>query len=149
MASLLTSTEIASITGAVGDSFDTFKQQIIVYKKAKKTVSDLNTSFLYGYGTEYKENTNYTYTAVSGVYNGLVISNSNVSNDAFIEDSKIEIPDNEIRLKVEKDARDFIKNGMKTERIVIANKDYYVKGSDKKANMLTKDYYVFRLSDEI
>lgn len=148
MASLLTSTEIASVTGAIGDSFDTFKQEIVVYKEPIKTVADLNVSFLYGYDTEYKQS-NYTYTAVSGVYNGLVISNSAVATDDFINDAKIEVPDNEIKIKVEKDARDFIRNGMKTERIVIANKDYYMIGSDKKVSMFTKDYYIFKLTDQI
>ncbi len=148
MASLLTSTEIASVTGAIGDSFDTFKQEIVVYKEPIKTIADLNVSFLYGYNTEYEES-NYTYTAVSGVYNGLVISNSAVATDDFINDAKIEVPDNEIRIKVEKDARDFIRNGMKTERIVIANKDYYMIGSDKKVSMFTKDYYIFKLTDQI
>lgn len=148
MASLLTSTEIASVTGAIGDSFDTFKQEIVVYKEPIKTVADLNVSFLYGYDTEYKQS-NYTYTAVSGVYNGLVISNSAVATDDFINEAKIEVPDNEIKIKVEKDARDFIRNGMKTERIVIANKDYYMIGSDKKVSMFTKDYYIFKLTDQI
>ena len=148
MASLLTSTEIASVTGSIGDSFDTFKKEIVVYKEPVKTVADLNVSFLYGYDTEYKAS-NYTYTAVSGVYNGLVISNSSVATDDFIDEAKIEIPDNEIRIKVEKDARDFIRNGMKTERIVIGNKDYYMNGADKKVSILTKDYYVFKLTDQI
>ena len=148
MGSFLTSTEIASVTGAIGDSFDTFKKEIVVFKEPIKTVADLNMSFLYGYDTEYKRS-NYTYTPVSGVYNALVISNANPSTDAFLDDAKIEIPDNEIKIKVEKTARDFIKNGMKNERIVIDDKDYYVNGSDKKASILTKDYYVFKLTDQI
>ena len=141
MASLLTSTEIASVTGSIGDSFDTFKREI-------RTVSDLSVSFLYGYETEYKAS-NYTYTAVSGTYSGLVISNSNVATDDYIDAAKIEIPDNEIKIKVEKNARDFIKNGMKTERVAIDNKDYYINGSDKKVSVLTKDYYIFKLTDQI
>ena len=148
MASLLTSTEIASITGTIGDSFDTFKREIIVYKEPVRTIADLSMSFLYGYDTEYKES-NYTYTAVSGVYSGLVISSSNVAENGYINSAKIEVPDNEIKIKVEKDARDFIKNGMKTERIVISDKDYYVNGSDKKVSLFTKDYYIFKLTDQI
>jgi hypothetical protein len=148
MASLLTSTEIASVTGAIGDNFDTFKREIVVYKEPIRTISDLNVSFLYGYDTEYKES-NYTYTAVSGVYSGLVISNSAVATNDMIDGAKIEIPDNEIKIKVEKEARDFIRNGMKTERVVIDDKDYYVNGSDKKVSLLTKDYYVFKLTDQI
>lgn len=148
MASLLTSTETASITGAIGDSFDTFKKEIVVFKEPIKTIADLSVGFLYGYDTEYKAS-NYTYTPVSGVYNALVISNATPSTDAFIDESKIEIPDNEIKIKVEKTARDFIKNGMKNERIVVADKDYYVNGSDKKVSILTKDYYVFKLTDQI
>lgn len=149
MASLLTSTEIASVTGAIGDSFDTFKKEIVVFKEPIRTVSDLNVSFLYGYEKEYKQNTNYTYTPVSGVYDALVISNANPATDAFIDEAKIEVPDNEIKIKVEKPARDFIKNGMKNERVVIDNRDYYINGSDKKVNILTKDYYVFKLTDQI
>ena len=54
-----------------------------------------------------------------------------------------------VKIKVEKTARDFIKNGMKNERIVVADKDYYINGSDKKVSILTKDYYVFKLTDQI
>ena len=148
MGSLLTSTEIASLTGAIGDSFDTFKKEIVVFKQPIRTIADLNVSFLYGYDTEYKKS-NYTYTPVSGVYNALVISNASPSTDAFIDEAKIEVPDNEIKIKVEKEARDFIKNGMKNERVVIDDRDYYINGSDKKVSMLTKDYYVFKLTDQI
>lgn len=148
MGSLLTSTEIASLTGAIGDSFDTFKKEIVVFKQPIRTIADLNVSFLYGYDTEYKKS-NYTYTPVSGVYNALVISNASPATDAFIDEAKIEVPDNEIKIKVEKEARDFIKNGMKNERVVIDDRDYYINGSDKKVSMLTKDYYVFKLTDQI
>ena len=148
MGSLLTSTEIASLTGAIGDSFDTFKKEIVVFKQPIRTIADLNVSFLYGYDTEYKKS-NYTYTPVSGVCNALVISNASPATDAFIDEAKIEVPDNEIKIKVEKEARDFIKNGMKNERVVIDDRDYYINGSDKKVSMLTKDYYVFKLTDQI
>ena len=148
MGRLLTSTEIASLTGAIGDSFDTFKKEIVVFKQPIRTIADLNVSFLYGYDTEYKKS-NYTYTPVSGVYNALVISNASPATDAFIDEAKIEVPDNEIKIKVEKEARDFIKNGMKNERVVIDDRDYYINGSDKKVSMLTKDYYVFKLTDQI
>ena len=46
MASLLSATEIASITGAFGDVFDTFAKQVVVWKEPIKVVSDLNLDFL-------------------------------------------------------------------------------------------------------
>ena len=38
---------------------------------------------------------------------------------------------------------------MKNERVVIDDRDYYINGSDKKVSMLTKYYYVFKLTDQI
>ena len=37
MATLLSSTEIAGITGIFGDIFDTFKRDVVIYKEPKKS----------------------------------------------------------------------------------------------------------------
>ena len=48
MSSLLSSIEKSTLTGILGDHFDTFKEDIVVYQTPIKTASDINTDFLYG-----------------------------------------------------------------------------------------------------
>ena len=139
MASLLSDTEINNITGAFGDVFDTFKKDIVVFKEPTKTVVDVDTSFLYGYGAP-SNKTNYEYTQVSGIYPALVMRGTMGETSK----EKFNYPDNKIGIKVEKDARDFIKQG-KTERVIIDDTNYNVSSSDSQVDFLTKKYYIFEL----
>jgi hypothetical protein len=143
MANLLSSSEIDNITGAFGDVFDTFRKDIVVYKEPKKTVSDVNLNFLYGYGSP-SQKTNYTYTPVSGVYPALVSRKRSTKANTDIEN--ISYPRNRIMIKVESEARNFIKDG-KTEKIAIDDKSYNIADGDIQVNFLSKIYYVFELED--
>ena len=49
-----------------------------------------------------------------------------------------------IKIKVEKDARDFIKNG-KTERIEVDEKSFNTISDDKIQNYIGLNYYIFYL----
>ena len=59
MASLVSATEIAAFTGDFINLFDTFKRDFVVHKESKKVISQINTDFLYGYGTSAQQ-ANYT-----------------------------------------------------------------------------------------
>ena len=146
MANLLSSSEISNITGAFGDVIDTFKVKMVIFKEPKKVVSDVNTSFLFGYAEESKE-TNYSYSAVSGIYSGIVMRRPQVS-DAVIEEANIDFPHNKVLIKVEEDARNYINRG-KTEKILIDDKNFNVVSSDKLVRFLTKKYYIFELEDAV
>ena len=125
-------------------SRERFEEFIVPFLGAAKTVSDLNTSFLYGYGTPSNE-TNYTYTPRSGIFSGIVVYGANKPNQ-MIGDMHIEMPDNHVRLKVELAARNYINDG-KTEKIDIDDRSFFVKSDDVVERYLTKNYYVYTLEE--
>ena len=146
MASLLSATEIASITGAFGDVFDTFAKQVVVWKEPVKVVSDLNLDFLYGYEDDASSTASVTYQAVSGVYSGIISRQGKKGDDDQYYEAGFFLPDNQIRLKVEEDARIFINSGV-NERLVIDDKSYNIVGKEQQADFLTKKYFVYLLED--
>ena len=146
MANLLSESEITNITGAFGDVFDTFKVKLVVFKEPKKVVSDVSTSFLFGYGEE-SEETNYSFASVSGIYSGIVMRRPQ-KTDAVIEEANIDWPHNKVLIKVEEDARNYINRG-KTEKILIDDKDFNIVSRDKLVRFLTKKYYIFELEDAV
>ena len=50
MASLISDTEKANLTGIFGDIFDTFKRDVIIHKEPTKVVTDVNINQIFGYG---------------------------------------------------------------------------------------------------
>ena len=46
----ISNNQVTGFTGAYGDFFNFFKKPVVVWKEPEKTVSDINTSFLFGYG---------------------------------------------------------------------------------------------------
>jgi len=146
MPSLLTSDETNSITGAFGDVFDTFAKQVTVWKEPKKVVSDLNLNFLYGYEDDVSSSATVTYEAVSGTYSGVVSRQGKKGDSDERYGAGFFLPDNQIRIKVEEDARDFINSGV-NERVVISTKSYNIVGKESQADFLTKKYFVFLLED--
>jgi len=146
MASLLSDTEKASITGAFGDVFDTFAKPIVIWKEPVKVVSDLNLDFLYGYEDDSSSTASVTYQPVSGIYSGIISRKGKNSDGDEYYDAGFYLKDNQIRIKVEEDARDFINSG-KNERLVIDDNDYNVVGREQQADFLTKKYFLYLLED--
>jgi hypothetical protein len=56
------------------------------------------------------------------------------------------MPDNQVRLKVELDVRNYINDG-KTERIDIEDRSFFIKSDDIVERYLTKNYYVYTLEE--
>lgn len=142
MASLISDTEKATLTGVFGDVFDTFKRDIVVYKEPIKVVATINESNLFGYGDSSNQ-VNYTYTVQSGVYQA-VIKYQDQQNEKYLSDLNGPIQNGEVRIKVKKDCRDFIENG-KTERIEFDSKAWNVTSSDSLKKFLDSEYYVYYL----
>ena len=135
---------VAAFTSAYDDFFDYFKREAVVYKTPKKTVADVNLSFLYGYGTD-SNGDNYSFTPVSGIFSGLAVYGSNVNNrDLFQAD--IRMPDNNLRLKVTEQAKAYINNGV-NESIEVDSKKYFIKSSDTQEHFLTNNYFVYILEE--
>ncbi len=147
MSSLLTDSEKSSLTGILGDHFDTFKENIVVYQKPIKTASDINIDFLYGYGP-ISNATNYSYTQVSGVFSALVNrgQGQSINEHDTISQPNINIPDRLVTIKVEEATKNYLKEAT-VESVKIQNKTYNLASSDNPVHFLTKTYYVFELRE--
>jgi len=135
---------VTPFTGAYQDFFDYFKKEVLVYKEPQKTVADVDLSFLYGYGTD-SNGDNYSFTPVSGVFSGLIVYGTN-RDDQDLQQANIRLPDDAVKLKVEKTARDYINNG-RTESLEFDGKKFFVKSSDTKEVFLNRNYYVYILAE--
>jgi hypothetical protein len=145
MASLLSSTEIAGITGIFGDIFDTFKRDVVIYKEPKKVISQINTENIFGYG-EPSNAVNYTYTPQSGTYSAKIRYIERSSDDPYVVQLGSDIETSIVRLKVRDDARQYINQG-KTEKIEFDGKSFKVRGNEIIKNFLGSELYVFYLEE--
>ena len=64
---------------------------------------------------------------------------------ALNDDIKIKDVRGDIRIKVEQDCRDYIKNNGKTEAVVVQGKNYNVITDDGTREFLGQKYFVFHL----
>ena len=143
MASLLSSTEVSAATGVLQDLFDTFSRPILIYKEPKKIINQLSTNSLPGYG-EAAIKTNISYIPVSGTFEAKVKYNPKQELE-LLPELKSRVSKGVVKIKVEREARDFIVQNGRTEKIVIDNKPYNVITDDTMKRFLTSEYFVFFL----
>lgn len=144
MASLLTSDEIVSFTGALMDHFDTFYRNIVVFKSPQKVIAANPGNTYPGYENTSTES-DVQYVPVSGIYPALKVSISKMDKDETFESVPIGIANGEDYIKVKEDAKDFIENG-KTENILIDGQYYNVIGTPKVKNYLGLVFYWFPIA---
>jgi hypothetical protein len=141
MASLLTNQNITTLTGVLADHFDTFARTITIHKEPLKVVSSINSNDSYaGYG-ESSNRVNFTYVPQSQSFQAIVIYKNEQSNEVTQFGS---FPEGVIKIKVKKDARDYILNG-KTEKINVDGKSFNTVTEDKVQNYLGLEFYIFYL----
>ena len=140
MPSLVPTDVIAEFTTALSDHFDTFKENITVFKEPKKIISNLSQNIYAGYGAQ-KEIV--TYQTVSAVFEALVNFRDRQAQD-YLDEIKIQDIRGDVRIKVEAAAKDYIKSG-KTQSIVVQGKNYNIVTDDGTREFLGKKYYVFHL----
>ena len=109
MASLLTSAQKTIFKKGLNDLFDTFKQDIVVYKEAQIELVDVNQPRMYGYN-ERSDIDNINYIPVTGVFPALVTYTKKQSQQRLEESDNI-IDKGEAEMKVKSEANDFIQNG--------------------------------------
>ena len=114
--SLLTQSQIDLFSGKFGNHFSTFCRSFIINKTPKKVVTSTTSTFYPGYGQSSNES-QITYVPVSGIYSGIISYNTNQTQENLYE-ARSSISKGEVRLKVQKDAYDFIKNG-KNENFIV------------------------------
>lgn len=145
MSNLISKADGVLLTGSYNDFFDTFKKKIVVYKEPIKVAANINSQSMYGYETESNE-TNYTYTLVSGIFYGIISSSDSAQENNSVESANINYNAPRLKLKVEQDARDYILNN-KTEKIEVENHNYNVVGGSKKLSLLSKNYFIFEMEE--
>ena len=67
------------------------------------------------------------------------------ADEEVVDDIKVEDIRGEVRIKVEQDCRDYIKNNGKTQSIVVQGKNYNVITDDGTREYLGQKYFVFYL----
>jgi hypothetical protein len=140
MASLISTTEKAVLTGIFADIFDTFQRSIVVHKEPKKVIQQINLDGVFGYG-EYSQAANYEYIPVSSSFPA-VIRYANDAEYKEVDEFTSNIPFGHATIKVKGDARNYIKEG-KTEKITFDNKTFELASSDKVQRFLDSEHFVF------
>jgi CRISPR-associated protein Cas8b1/Cst1 subtype I-B len=109
MASLLSAAQKASFEKAMANLFDTFSQDVIIYKEARIEITNINRPRMYGYN-ERSDIDNINYIPVTGVFPALVTFTKKQSQQRLEEADNI-IDKGEVEMKVKSEANDFIQNG--------------------------------------
>ena len=141
MASLIPTASKEVFEKALGDHFDTFKATITVNKEPAKTVTLTADQNIYaGYGAP---KTQVTYTPVSQSFSAIVNYKENQPLE-YQDELKVMIEKGDVRIKVEKDCKDYIDKG-KTESVEINGSLFNVVSSDGSRFFIGQTYYVYYL----
>ena len=140
--SLLTQSQIELFSGKFSEHFSTFCRSFIINKTPKKVVTSTTSTFYPGYGQTSNES-QITYIPVSGIYSGIISYNTNQTQENLYE-ARSSISKGEVRLKVQKDAYDFIKNG-KNENFIVDGNIYNLVSDEYIQSYLGLQYFYFVL----
>lgn len=146
MAGFVTNAQITVLVDAYSKHFETFKKQIIVVKEPQKTQVAVNTnnSPIFGYGEASQPTSSFTYTAVSGAFDAQITMDLN-QQAAELEEAKNLIGHGKLRIKIKQEARDFIEDGRKTERIDYAGQSFNTFSFDAVQNFFGLKFYIYNL----
>ena len=109
----------------------------------KWILKNINTDFLYGYGDP-AEQANYEYVHVYKDYDCMVSYKDQQESDELSEVSELRYFAGDVRIKVDEDAKDYIKNG-KTEKVVIDGKNFQLMTEESVKYFFGIKLYVFHL----
>ena len=141
MASLIPDAAKTQFQTALADHFDTFKATITVNKEPQRSVTLTADQNIYaGYGAPKPQ---VTYTPVSQSFSAIINYKENQPLE-YQDELKVMIEKGDVRIKVEKDCKDYIDKG-KTESIEINGSLFNVVSSDGARFFIGKTYYVYYL----
>jgi len=146
MASLLSATQKASFEKGMTNLFDTFKQEIVIYKEAEIQIIDINQPRMFGYN-ERSDIQNINYIPVTGVFQALVTS-SRKQSQSRLDLSENIIDNGELEIKVKSDANNFINNNGKTLFVSIDDLTYKFVSSQSRRPYITSEYFTYYLERE-
>ncbi len=142
MPGFLDNNEIALYTGEAQLLFQTYSQNITIFKQPIKTIMNIQQPGFEGY-QESSNITNFTYQPVSGVFPAIVIYGRKYDG-VLVDDLNIYLENGSCLIKVQKDCRDFIRNGV-TERIHINENDFNVRGFESVRDYLGLKFYYYEV----
>ena len=140
MASLLSATQKASFEKGMTNLFDTFKQDVVIYKEAKIDIINIAQPRMYGYNER-------SDIPVTGVFQALVTS-SKKQNQERLEEAENRIDKGEVEIKVQSDANDFIQNNGKTLYVMINDLMYKFISSQSARPYISSQYFTYYLERE-
>jgi len=145
MSSLLTPTEIDFFTAEFSKHFDTFAVSIVrVFKAPTITYTDYNSNNTFpGYGDQ-SNPTNITNTLVYQDFPCIAIYNRDQKIEIF-QEIKVGVPAGQCRIKVKEDCKNYIKNGVKTENVIVDEIVWNDISDDGCQNYLGLRYFYFML----
>jgi hypothetical protein len=147
MASLLNDDQKAVFTTALDTLFDTFKQDIIIYKEAKIQITNINQPRLFGYDEEV-DISNINYIPITGTFSAMVNFNKKQKlRDVREVNSFVE--QGEASIKVKSDARDFIDDNGKTLNISIGDVMFKIVSSESLRRFISPNYFIYYLERDI
>lgn len=147
MASLLNDDQKAVFTAALDTLFDTFKQDIIIYKEAKIQITNINQPRLFGYNEEV-DISNINYIPITGTFSAMVNFDKRQQQDR-LEEVGNWIEHGEASIKVKSDARDFIENDGKTINISISDTMFKIVSSESLRRFISPNYFIYYLERDI
>ena len=142
---LLTDTQKASFVSIALQHMPTFWEPITIYKEPQAIIANAASATVYPGYRETSNEQNFTYQPVYQTFSGLVFKMKN-RNPVQLYQINQQVWDGNVRLKVEKDASDYITNG-KTEKISAGGKEWNVISGPETQNYLTLTYYYFDLKE--
>lgn len=144
MPSLISEDDKVSFRNIYIDFFESFKQDITVYKTPKKIVSNVSEQGTYGYGSK-AHSTNFTLIPVSGTFSAVVTYAEDQIDDT-LSDANEKLQAGEAIIDVSGDARDYIKNGI-TSLIEINGSKFIVMSHERLKDFLGYNFYSYRLKE--
>ena len=138
---LISSTDTAYITGALGDLWDTVQGTVTVVKEPIVTVASYSATYVPGFGNTSNED-NFTLTPESGTFNCLTVERR---PDGFIDETSNQEPKQIVYLKVKADARNYIQDGRKNLHVIFDNRKYNIISDEEVAALLTATFYIFKV----
>lgn len=142
MASLLNEVEKNNLTPLIEDLFDTFAREVIIHKEPKKIVKqNLNKNFI-GYQSSSIENIEYAPEKKAFKAKIKYQTEQELKNIPIVN---YDVSKGLVKMKVRKDARDYILNGMKTEKIEIDGLFFNIITDEAVKKFFNTTYYVFFL----
>jgi len=149
LSNLLTSSDATMLSGIFANHFPLFSFDsnnfITVVKQPIQTINNPNENVLPGYGADVLNVTDITYAPpVTGVFPAIIIYPHTLNSSQFGQ-LKFEIDDNQVIIKVQNDAKDFMIRDL-TQRIIIDEQFYNMELTYSVQSYLGLKYYYFKLT---